>query len=98
MVAEKIKGDYLEDLNQVIGRKQRKKFIKKMFGKNEQQYLQFIELLNNTPTWKQASVAIDEMFYQTGINPYSKIALEFSDTVYNRYFPKDRLINKTDFQ
>ncbi len=98
MVAEKIKGDHLEDLNQIITVKQRKKFIKKMFHKDEQQYRQFIDLLNNTPTWKQASVAIDEMFYQTGINPYSKIALEFSDTIYNRYFPKDRLMNKTDFQ
>ncbi len=97
VVAEKIKGDKLMNLHDLISRKQRKKFIKKIFRKDETRYTQFVDYLNGLPTWKEASNTIDEMFLQTGINPYSKEALEFSDVVYNRYFPKDRLVNKEDF-
>ncbi|OPX33906.1 hypothetical protein B1H10_04755 [candidate division KSB1 bacterium 4484_188] len=96
MVAAKIKGDSLEDLENLIPRKMRKKIIKRIFKKNESQYTQFTEFINQVPTWKQASAAIDEMFYQTGINPYSRDALEFSDLIYNRYFPKDRKVNREE--
>lgn len=97
VVSEKIKGKYLEDLNKMISSKNRKKFIKKIFKKDEYRYSKFIGYLNQLPTWKKASTAIDEMFYQTGINPYSSIAIEFSDLIYNRYFPKDKRINRQEY-
>ncbi len=97
VVAEKIKGEKLEDLNTMITKKQRKKFIKKVFRKDEARYVEFIELLNQTPDWKQASSLIDDYFFEAGINPYSKEALEFSDLVYSRYFPKDRPLNDDEF-
>ncbi|NOX37868.1 MAG: hypothetical protein GXO78_10065 [Calditrichaeota bacterium] len=97
VVAEKIKGDHLEDLHKLIKPKQRKKFIKKIFRKNESQYLEFIDLLNRIPDWKKASRTIDEYFMTASINPYSKEALEFSDLVYNRYFPKDRPLTEDEF-
>ncbi len=97
VVSEKIKGKYLEDLNKMISSKNRKKFIKKIFKKDEHRYSKFIGYLNQLPTWKKASTAIDEMFYQTGINPYSSIAIEFSDLVYSRYFPKDKRINRQEY-
>ncbi|MFZ0389769.1 MAG: hypothetical protein WAN36_04870 [Calditrichia bacterium] len=90
VVSEKIKGTNLEDLNKIITVKQKRKFVRKIFAKNEYRYRTFIKFINNVPTWKRASAAIDEMFYQTDTNPYSKIALEFSDLIYNRFFPKDR--------
>ncbi len=98
VVAEKMKGDHLESLHQIIARKQQKKFIKKVFKKDENSYQQFLDFLDETPTWKQASAAIDEMFYHKGINPYSSEALEFTDLIYNRYFPKDRLVNREEIQ
>jgi len=97
VVAEKIKGEKLEDLNAMISKKQRKKFIKKVFRKDEGRYVEFIELLNRTPDWKQASSLIDDYFFEAGINPYSKEALEFSDLVYSRYFPKDRPLTDDEF-
>ena len=93
-VGDQMKGVELEDLNKLITPKQRKKFIKKVFKKNEQQYVDFLTHLNGTPDWKNASNMIDNFFYQQGLNPYSKEALEFSDLIYNRYFPKDISINK----
>ncbi len=97
VVAEKIKGEKLEDLHSLITKKQRKKFIKKVFRKDEERYMTFVDLLNRTPDWKQASALIDDYFFETGINPYSKEALEFSDLVYSRYFPKDRPMMDDEF-
>jgi len=97
VVSEKIKGKYLDDINNVITSKYRKKFVKKIFKKDDMRYAKFINYLNQLPSWKKASAAIDEMFYQTGINPYSSIAIEFSDMVYNRYFPKDKKLNRQEF-
>lgn len=94
LVGQKMRGDHLEDITRLISPKQRKKFIKKIFKKKEKHFLEFLSLMNNTPNWKHASNLIDSYFYQQGINPYSKEALEFSDLVYNRYFPKDIAINK----
>ncbi len=97
VVAEKIKGEKLEDLHSLITKKQRKKFIKKVFRKDEDRYNAFVDLLNRTADWKTASALIDDYFFEAGINPYSKEALEFSDLVYSRYFPKDRPMMDDEF-
>jgi hypothetical protein len=94
LVSDKMKGDHLEDLSKIITPKQRKRFVKKIFNKKERQYQEFVNLMNSTPTWKHASNLIDNFFYQQGINPYSKEALELSDMVYNRYFPKDMAVSR----
>jgi len=94
IVSDKMRGDHLEDLSRIISPKQRKKFVKKIFNRKEKKYQEFISLMNSTPTWKHASNLIDNFFYQQGINPYSSEALEFSDIVYNRYFPKDIAVYK----
>lgn len=98
LVGEKMKGDRLENFANIITHRQRKRFVKKIFKKQVASYEEFVGLLNNTPTWKHASNLIDTFFYQQGLNPYSKEALEFSDLVYNRYYPKDIAIKKnSDF-
>ncbi len=82
----------LEDLNNMIKGRMRKKIIKKLFKKDEQAFNEFIAKLNAIPTWKEASHFIDDTFYERNINPYSKEAIMFSDIVYMRYFPKDKYI------
>jgi hypothetical protein len=88
-MGNKMKADNLADLSVYITPKYRKKFIKKVFNKKEKQYEEIIASLNKTPDWKRASSIIDEFFMNANINPYSREALEFSDFIYNRYFPKD---------
>jgi|GEM_PF-1418290 len=82
----------LEDLNNLIKGRTRKKIIKKLFKKDEQAFNEFIARLNAIPTWKDASHFIDDTFYERNINPYSKEAIMFSDIAYMRYFPKDKYI------
>jgi hypothetical protein len=94
-VASQIKSDKpLEDLNTMIIGRTRKKIIKKLFNKNENELLSFVNLVNNQSAWKEASGIIDNEFYERGINPYSKEAIIFSDLIYIRFFPKDRYVGE----
>ena len=93
-VAQQISSDQpLEDLNIMIAGRTRRKIIKKLFRKNEDDYLNFVEKINALNTWKEASRIIDDEFYERGINPYSKEALSFSDICYVRFFPKDKYVS-----
>jgi hypothetical protein len=92
-VASQIKSDKpLEDLNSMVVGRTRKKIIKKLFKKKENEFISFVEMINEQSAWKDASVIIDNEFYERGINPYSKEAIMFSDLIYVRFFPKDRYV------
>jgi hypothetical protein len=94
-VASQIQSDKpLEDLNGMIAGRTRKKIIKKLFNKKENEFLSFVKLINDESAWKNASVVIDNEFYERGINPYSKEAIMFSDIIYLRFFPKDRYVGE----
>lgn len=96
-VASQIKSDQpLQNLNDMLTGRTRKKIIKKLFNKKENDFLSFINLVNEQSAWKEASVIIDEAFYERGINPYSKEAIVFSDIIYLRFFPKDKYVGEQD--
>jgi hypothetical protein len=96
-VASQIKSDKpLEDLNNLITGRNRKKVIKKLFKRKEDQFKNFINALNQQTAWKDASVIIDEEFYERGINPYSKEAIMLSDIIYLRFFPKDKYVGERE--
>ncbi len=99
-VARQIASDNpLQDLNPMISGRIRKKIIKKLFKKKEQDFLNFIATLNALSSWKEASRIIDDEFYTRGINPYSKEAISLSDIIYLRFFPKDKYVaTEDDFQ
>jgi len=90
LVTSKLQSKTLEDLNQLISGKNRKKFIKKLFGKNESKYEEFVSYIEKISTWRNASAAIEDYFHQAGIYHYDRDALEFTDLIYNRYFPVEK--------
>ncbi len=96
-VARQISSDTpLEDLNELITGRVRRKTIKKLFKKKEDEFLDFVGRLNALSTWKDASRIIDDEFYERGINPYSKEAIAFSDIIYIRFFPKDKYVGSEE--
>jgi hypothetical protein len=99
LVSQKLAGttQQLEPLENIISKKDQKKFIKKLFKKNSKAYNKLINALNEASQWKDASLIIDQYFYDFGINPYSKEAIEFSDIVYTRYFSKEKEIRNREF-
>lgn len=94
-VARQISSDSpLEDLNGLIVGRARRKIIKKLFRKNEQDFTNFLVMLNKESSWKIASKIIDDEFYEREVNPYSKEAISLSDIIYLRFFPKDKYVGE----
>lgn len=94
-VAKQISSDSpLEDLNALIVGRNRRKIVKKLFRKQEQDFTNFLEILNKETSWKVASKMIDDEFYEREINPYSKEAISLSDIIYLRFFPKDKYVGE----
>ena len=94
-VAKQISSDTpLESLDNMIKGRTRKKIIKKLFKKKENEFIDFISSINQLSTWKEASSLIDEEFYSRDINPYSNEAINLSDTIYQHFFPKDKYVGE----
>jgi hypothetical protein len=66
----------------------RKKFIKKIFKQDDIAYLNALRKIDELPTWRQASVYIDEIFIQNDVDPYSSEAIRFIDIIQEKYYPK----------
>ncbi len=86
----------LEDLNPLIVGRLRRKVVKKLFKKDEQEFVEFLNVLNQESSWKTASKIIDDEFYEREINPYSKEAINLSDIIYLRFFPKDKYVGSSE--
>ena len=75
------------DLRALIDDKKRKKFLKRIFKKDEAHFNTTIDTLNAMTSWKEASVFIDEIFIMNDVDPFSKEAIRFTDLIYSRFFP-----------
>ncbi len=76
------------DLNQLLPAGDRKKYAKKLFGKNEDAFNRAMQVLNGKSTWRQASEYIDELFIKYDVDMYSRLAVKFTDDIYKRYASK----------
>ncbi len=73
------------DLNQLLLAADKKKYVKKLFQKNDDALNRAIQVLNGKATWRQASEYIDELFIKHDVDMYSRLAVKFTDDVYKRY-------------
>jgi hypothetical protein len=78
----------LGDLRSTITPKDKKKYVKKLFGRNEAEFDRALDALNGKSTWREASEHIDEVFLHHNVDMYSRVAVEFTDVVYKRYIQK----------
>lgn len=76
------------DIKEQISSSDRKKYIKKLFQRNDDAYEHAMRVLNGKPTWREASEYIDELFIKHDVDMYSRIAVKFTDDVYKRYLKK----------
>jgi hypothetical protein len=86
----------LQNLQDMFKGRLRRRTLKKLFKKNENDYNDFLDRLNHLTSWKAASALIDDEFYNRGVNPYSKEAIAFSDRIYVRFFPKDKYVGEAN--
>lgn len=78
----------LADLRELISRDDRKRFLKKIFKKDDVRYTSSVQALNAITSWKEASMYIDKILISNDVDPYSNEAVRFSEVVYQRFFPK----------
>ena len=64
--------------------------VKKIFQKNRAEYDAALDRINSAPTWRLASQVLDELFIRYDVDPYSRTAIRFTDSVYGRYLPGNR--------
>lgn len=74
-------------IEHLLSKDQERRFIKKLFKKDEPYYRVFIKQLNEAPTWKEASERIRELFTINELDPHMDEAIEFTDLVQQRYSP-----------
>ncbi|MDZ7266206.1 MAG: hypothetical protein ONB48_04990 [candidate division KSB1 bacterium] len=75
-------------LYHLIDDKNRKAFIRKIFQRDADAYLEFIDRLEPLQTWKEAKAVLDAELCLRNINPYSKEAVLLSDVLFGRYFSR----------
>jgi hypothetical protein len=63
----------------------KKKFIKKIFKKEENLYEQELDVLNAKLSWSEAARHIGDIFIMNEIDPYSSIAVKFTEIVHSHF-------------
>ena len=76
------------DLDGQIASSDKKKYVKRLFSKDEDAYKRAIATLNGKASWREASEYIDELFIKFNVDMYSRVAVKFTDDVYKRYLNK----------
>jgi hypothetical protein len=75
-------------IEQLMNDNERKRFVKKIFGQDENAYTTALHALASAATWKQASKYLDEIFIHHDVDPYSSDAERFVDIVFDHFHPK----------
>lgn len=78
----------LPELQQLISEDDRKRFLKKIFRKDETHYATSLSELNSMTSWKEASIYIDKILIANDVDPYSNEAVRFSELMHRRFFPR----------
>lgn len=75
-------GKELRNLFELIPRGMQKKLIKKIFNNSEEEFNASIRYLNSVRNWEEASKHLIEVFQKNDVEPYSSIALKFTELLY----------------
>ncbi|MDI6803908.1 MAG: hypothetical protein QME58_08680 [Bacteroidota bacterium] len=67
---------------------ERKRFVKKIFRKNEKDFSDAVTDINNMTSWKEASKYVDEIYILNEVDLYSPEATRFTEITYNRFFTR----------
>lgn len=78
-------NDRLNQVEAHIDAMLERKVLKKIFNRNRDEYETALARLNEATTWREASRILDELFIRYDVDPYSRIAIRFTDSVYGRY-------------
>jgi hypothetical protein len=70
-----------------IPEEESRKFIRKLFAQDDNAFRKALGTLGAIQTWKDASRAIDELFIEHSVDPYSSEAKRFIEVIFHQYHP-----------
>lgn len=65
-----------------------RKVVKKIFGRNRDDYRRVLVRISEAGDWATASSILRETFARHEVDPYSRTAIRFTDTIYGRFVPR----------
>jgi len=77
-----IQKTYDRNLDGLMPNRMRKKVISKIFGKDEFEFMNFMQKLNSVNNWDEASFLLTDLFDKKNIQPFSKWAIKFTEFLY----------------
>jgi hypothetical protein len=75
----------LIDVYSLFSESDRRRFIKKLFRKDERGFRNALDALESATTWEEASVVLDTIFQTNDVDPFSKEAIQFTNLLQSRY-------------
>ena len=80
-------AEALVNLHSLFSPSEEKTFIKKVFQKDELMFRESLDQLNTMTDWKEASQYLKDMYLTNDIDPFSEVAILFTDKVQRRFLP-----------
>ncbi|HCA78389.1 MAG TPA: hypothetical protein DEP53_01510 [Bacteroidetes bacterium] len=77
----------LVNLHSLFSPSEEKTFIKKVFQKEELLFRESLDQLNKMTDWKEASQYLQQIFLTNEVDPFSEVAIMFTDKVQRRFQP-----------
>ncbi len=85
----------LVNLHSLFSPTEEKTFIKKIFQKDELLFRESLDQLNKMTEWKEASQYLQQIFLTNDVDPFSDVAILFTDKVQRRFQPGEAEENET---
>lgn len=76
-----------EELLSLFSESEQKAFVKKLFNKEEDDFLLALTDLSKIEDWKQASLYLEQLFVANDVDPFCEEAILFTDKIQSRYTP-----------
>ncbi len=80
----------LTDLREIIQGHTRSKFVKRLFGRDDNRYEDVITSLNNSGTWREAALLLNSLYTENGLDPFDPDVVEFTDVIHRRYLDAEK--------
>ncbi len=75
----------LPDLRTLIGEKQRQRFIRHVFSRDQAYFSGVLATLNTLHTWDEAAAYLRQVYSINRLDPFNGIVVEFTDLVQQRF-------------
>jgi hypothetical protein len=81
----------LINLHSLFSPSEEKTFIRKVFQKDELMFRESLDQLNQMTEWKEASAYLQQVFTTNDVDPFSEVAILFTDKVQRRFLPGEEI-------